>query len=457
MNDFCRLGLRAASLALHEARFTSEAYASALLARIAAHNEVVDAWAWLDVDRAREQARHADTIPHRADRSDCLRGIPLGVKDVIDTAGIPTECGTPALKGRVPQKSAAIVRKLEAAGGIMLGKTVTAEMAFYYPGPTHNPWNPRHTPGGSSSGSAAAVAAGFVPAALGTQTNGSVIRPAAFCGVVGLKPSSGLISRAGVQLFSKTLDHVGLFARSVEDAAMLGCCLSGFDEGDGAGLDSPQAICHPQRGIPPLDTPPRLALVRTPVWHLATPEQQENLLHTADRLRAAGATVNEVVLPPEFEGAHQLHRTIMFGEGARALQALQQEHRAQFSDQLNALIDEGLAISDDALTQALGDRLQVSRALHPILREYDALITPPATGEAPATLGHTGDPAFCTIWTLTGVPAISIPSGFGPYGLPLGVQIIGSYLKDDKLVAVAQWCEQQIGLGPLIAPLGAKH
>jgi Asp-tRNA(Asn)/Glu-tRNA(Gln) amidotransferase A subunit family amidase len=250
---------------------------------------------------------------------------------------------------------------------------------------------------------------------------------------------------------------VGIFARSVADAAMLGCCLSGFDEGDGAGLDSPQAICQPQAGIPPLDKPLKLALVRTPVWHLASPEQQENLLNIAEKLRAAGAAVDEVALPQEFDAAHQLHRTIMFGEGARTLHALQQEHRAQLSDRLNALIDEGLAISDETLCHALGERLQVSRALHPILREYDALITPPAAGEAPATLEHTGDPAFCTIWTLTGVPAISIPSGFGPNGLPLGMQIIGPYLKDDKLVAVAQWCEQQIGLGPLIAPLGTEQ
>lgn len=453
MTELFRLGLREAREGLRRGDFSSEAYAAALLARIAPLEPGLRAWAWLDAEAALDKARAADAIGWQAGKGGHLHGIPFGIKDIIDTAGMPTECGTPALKGRVPDSSAAVVRQLEAAGGIVMGKTVTAEMAFYEPGPTRNPWHPAHTPGGSSSGSAAAVAAGFVPAALGSQTNGSVIRPAAFCGVVGFKPSSGLISRAGVQLFSKTLDHIGVFTRSVADAALLAACLVGFDRGDAAGLDSALIFRQPSQDSQALARPPRLALVRTPAWHLADAAQRENLFETARRLRAAGAQVDELELPPEFDRAHQLHRAIMFGEGARALRGLQAAHRAELSARLNGLIDEGGAIPDDALEQALAARLDVGRALHPILREYDALITPPATGEAPATLAHTGDPAFCTIWTLTGVPAISIPSGFGPNGLPLGVQIVGGYLKDEHLMAVAQWCEREIGLGPLLAEM----
>lgn len=452
MTELFRLGLRDAAAGMREGRFSSEAYTESLLDRIAALEPHVQAFAWLDADAARARARACDRTALRADNSDCLHGVALGMKDVIDTAGIPTECGTTVYRGRVPDASAAVVRKLEEAGGFVLGKTVTAELAFYSPGVTRNPWNPAHTPGGSSSGSAAAVAAGFVPVALGTQTNGSVIRPAAFCGVVGFKPSSGLVSRAGVLLFSKTLDHVGVFARSVDDAARLTCCLAGFDVGDAAGVDAPHVLCSPSESLPERTVPPRLALVRTPVWFEAEPHQRDNLLDIASRFANADAIVEEVALPPVFEEAHRLHHTIMFGEGARALRPLQEQSRAQLSDRLNALIDEGLAIPDAQIEQALAQRLRLNGEMRAILSSYDAIITPPATGEAPATLAHTGDPTFCTIWTLTGLPALTLPSGFGPAGLPLGVQLVGAYLRDDRLMGVAKWCEQVIGLGPLIAP-----
>lgn len=456
MTELFRLGLRDAAAGMREGRFSSQAYVQSLLDRIDALEPTVRAFAWLDRDAALAQARRRDATPSRADNGDCLRGVPLAVKDVIDTAGIPTECGTPVYRGRVPATSAAVVRKLEEAGGFVLGKTVTAELAFYSPGVTRNPWNPAHTPGGSSSGSAAAVAAGFVPAALGTQTNGSVIRPAAYCGVVGFKPSSGMVSRAGVLLFSKTLDHVGVFARGVEDAARLTCCIAGFDAGDAAGVEAPQVLCHLNGELPERATPPRLALVRSPAWHKAEPHQRDNLLDIASRFANADAVVEEVALPPLFEEAHRLHHVIMYGEGARALRALQESHRAQLSERLNALIDEGLAIGDAEIEQALAQRLRLNGEMRAILGSYDAIITPPATGEAPATLTHTGDPTFCTIWTLTGLPAVTLPSGFGPNGLPLGVQLIGAYMRDDRLMGVAKWCERVIGLGPLIAP-GAGH
>lgn len=452
MTDLFRLGLRDAVAGMRSGAFSSQVYTQALLDRIAALEPELQAFVWLDRDSALSHARLSDEMPLRADGSDCLRGVPVAVKDIIDAAGMPTECGTPVYRGRVPESSAAVVRKLEEAGGFVLGKTVTAELAFYAPGPTRNPWNPAHTPGGSSSGSAAAVAAGFAPAALGTQTNGSVIRPAAFCGVVGFKPSSGMISRAGVMLFSRTLDHVGVFARSVDDAARLTCCLAGFDEGDAAGVNLPHVLCSPGETLPERKTPPRLALVRTRAWFEAELHQRENLLDMASRFAAADAVVEEVSLPSIFETAHQLHHTIMFGEGARALQPLQLNHREQLSDRLNALIDEGLAISDAEIEQAMAQRLRLNGEMRAILKDYDAIITPPATGEAPATLESTGDPVFCTMWTLTGLPAVTLPSGFGPNGLPLGVQLVGAYMRDDRLMSVAKWCEQVIGLAPLIAP-----
>jgi len=456
VTELFRLGLRDAVAGMRDGRFSGEAYTQSLLDRIAALEPTVRAFAWHDPQAALAHARACDATAPRPDNGDCLRGLPVAVKDVIDTAGIPTECGTPVYRGRVPQASAAVVRKLEEAGGFVLGKTVTAELAFYSPGVTRNPWNAAHTPGGSSSGSAAAVAAGFVPAALGTQTNGSVIRPAAYCGVVGFKPSSGMISRAGVLLFSKTLDHVGVFARSVQDAARLTCCIAGFDAGDAAGVNAPHVLCSPGSTLPERTTPPRLAVVRSPVWFDAEPCQRENLLDMATRFAGADAVVEEVALPPVFDEAHRLHRIIMFGEGARALRPLQEQHRGQLSDRLNALIDEGLGITDAQIEQALAQRLQLNREMRAILSSYDAILTPPATGEAPATLEHTGDPAFCTIWTLTGLPAVTVPSGFGPNGLPLGVQLVGAYLRDDRLMGVAQWCERVIGLGPLIAGL-EKH
>ncbi len=443
-----RLGLNQVVAALRRGEFSKAEYLAALLARIRALEPRLHAFAWLDGDAALQRA--LDSAP--ADAAHGLAGVPVAVKDIIDTAGIPTEWGTPAARGRIPAESAAVVRRLEAAGGYVLGKTVTAELAYATPGPTRNPWNPAHTPGGSSSGSAAAVAAGFAPVAIGTQTNGSVIRPAAYCGVVGFKPSSGLVSRAGILAFSKTLDTVGVFARSVEDAARFTCCIAGYDPADGAGVNAPQVICGLEGRLPVRRHPPRLALVRTPMWSLAETCQRESLLDMASRFAAADAEIEEVALPAAFEEAWTLHRTIMYGEAARALRPLQQTARDTLSDRLNALIDEGLSIGEAEMERALAQRLKLNGEMRAILSRFDAIITPPATGEAPATLEHTGDPVFCTPWTLTGLPAVTIPCGFGPRGLPLGVQLVGGYLRDDRLMGVAQWAERVIGLAPMMAP-----
>lgn len=454
MDELFRYGLRETVQGLRAGNFTSEEYTRSCLDRIAQCESQVQAFAWLDAEAALAKARAADRT--RGESGDCLHGVPLAVKDIIDTAGIPTERGSVVYRGRVPEKSAAVVRRLEGAGGFVLGKTVTAELAYFTPGKTRNPWNLAHTPGGSSSGSAAAVAAGFVPVALGTQTSGSIIRPAAFCGVVGFKSSSGLVSRAGIQVFSPTLDHVGVFTRSVRDAAMLSCCLAGYDEDDPAGVCAPQVLCKPNQSLPALSKPPRIGMLRSAVWDKADSAQRAEYDRVAALLAEAGATLEPVKLSDAFNEASALHHMIMFGEGARGLREVQAKHREQLSDKLNQLVDEGLGIGDDALEYALRRRLQLSSELHQLFRQYDVMLTPPACGEAPATLTQTGDPAFCSLWTLIGVPAVTIPTGLGPHGLPLGMQLVGGYLNDEKLLSVAQWCEDQLGWDARIAEVSLE-
>jgi Asp-tRNA(Asn)/Glu-tRNA(Gln) amidotransferase A subunit family amidase len=336
--------------------------------------------------------------------------------------------GSPAFAGHIPVESAAVIKRLEAQGAFVMGKTVTTECAFLHPGKTRNPWNPLHTPGGSSSGSAAAVAAGFVPAALGTQTNGSVIRPASYCGVVGFKPTQGLIPIAGALTFSHTLDQPGLFTRHVKDAAWLAAALS--DEGRTV---SPALPSHPM--------PPRLAAVKTPIWGQAGEDAKNNFLQNIMMLRTGGANVDECELPEAFSLAHKAIRTIMAVEAAFNLDELFSNRAPLLSATLRDFISEGKTVGAVTYLEALKLRLTLQKELERFLTNYDALITPPTTGEAPATLEQTGNPAFCSIWSLCGVPAVTIPTGFGPRGLPLGLQIVGAHGNDSQMLSTAHWCE----------------
>jgi Asp-tRNA(Asn)/Glu-tRNA(Gln) amidotransferase A subunit family amidase len=437
------LGVKAALQGLREGRFTSEALVRDCLTHITQLDPKIEAWAWLKSEAALETARAADQHRH-AGKQGALLGVPVAIKDIVDVRGVPTRMGSPVFEDNVPSTSARVVRRWEEAGAVLLGKTVTAELAYFSPGKTRNPWNPAHTPGGSSSGSAAAVAARFVPAALGTQTNGSVIRPAAFCGVVGYKPSAGLISRSGILKFSQTLDQVGVFTRGVADAAVVASALIGRTPDDPDSL-SDFALVPQDLDPKPLFQPPRLAAVRSPMWHLADAEQQENFLQSVAMLRRAGTVVEAAVLPEAFQRAHDVHRTIMHYEGARTFATLQEQHRDSLSAELNRLIDDGAKITETDYYAALESRTRLQGELGDFLRRYDALLTLPARGEAPATLEHTGDPVFCTLWTLCGVPALTIPSGLGAHGMPLGLQLVGSYLQDARLLQVALWCEQAIG------------
>jgi Asp-tRNA(Asn)/Glu-tRNA(Gln) amidotransferase A subunit family amidase len=437
--DLARLSLRELVDGQAHGDLTSERITRHFLARAAALDARIHAFAWLDPDAALARARAADQHRVAGKRIKRLHGIPIGVKDVIATRAIPTRMGSPAFADHVPRVSAAVVQRLEAEGGFVFAKTVTAELAYYHPGETCNPWNLAHTPGGSSMGSAAAVAAGLVPAALGTQTNGSVIRPAAFCGCVGFKPSQGLIATSGIQPFAPTLDQVGVLARSIADAAHLSAALI-----EPAG-EAAQALALGLAQAPPLYQPPRLAWVGSPVWHTAEVPQRELMQQAVARLRAAGAAVAQQELPALFATAHDVHRTIMQAEGARELGPLQAAHRAQLSAALNRLIDDGARIPEAVYREALESRERLHGELAHWFHRFDALLTPPARGEAPATCEHTGDPAFCTIWTLTGVPAFTLPAGRGPHGLPLGLQIVGPYRQDARTAAVAQWCADALG------------
>jgi amidase len=397
------------------ARLAPRDYLEACLARVAEREGQIKAWACLDPKQARSAAAKANGP---------LAGLPLGVKDVFDTLDWPTAYGSPFYAGQRPSADAAAVALARAAGCVLPGKTVTTEFAYFHPGPTANPRNPAHTPGGSSSGSAAAVAAGMVPFALGTQTAGSVIRPAAYCGVVGYKPSFGSIATFGVKQFGWSLDTVGIFARDVADAALLMEVLSDFPVrpgGEGA---------------------PRLGLCRTPQWPGAEPAMQARLEEVAGMAHGAGAAVREIELPAACDSLLEDQKTVMAFEGARALAHERRLARAHLSAPLLELTDAGAAI-DPAVYLAARARTRAARAgLGEIFAEVDVLLTPSAPGEAPAGLQATGDPVFNRSWTLLGVPCVSLPAGIGATGLPLGVQLVGALDNDARLLSAAAWLER---------------
>ncbi|MBC8021987.1 MAG: amidase [Burkholderiales bacterium] len=415
--------------------------------RITALEPRVQAWEWFDASRAMAEAEERaggilGDLP--------LFGIPVGVKDIIATRGIPTRYGSRIFANNVPVTSAWIVRRLEALGGLVMGKTVTTEFAYRQPGKTRNPWNTAFSPGGSSSGSAAAVATGFVPIAIGTQTLGSVIRPAAYCGVVGYKPSVGAISRTGIHPFSATLDTVGVFARSVADAAWFGACLMGPDPRDEATVTKgPEKILRVP--LEPLSAPPRLAVIRTPKWPLASEVQKANFEASITRLRDAGASLREVNLPKLFDDAWENVMVILSRDAVKSFLMIESRHRIRLSPHLIELLDRGHRVTPEQYSRARARRDEYRRWLDNVFERNDAIVTVPATGEAPEGLSNTGDASFASLWTQGGMPAITIPSGFGPRGLPLGFQVVGRYREDQSALDVAAWTEATLGFRPGLA------
>jgi amidase len=381
-----------------------------------------------------------------------LSGIPVGIKDIIATSDMPTTNGSPIYRDHVPASDAWVVERLRSLGATIFGKTVSTEFAWRHPGPTVNPWNSKHTPGGSSSGSAAAVAAGIVPLALGTQTLGSVIRPAAFNGVVGLKPSFGAIPRTGVHPLSPSLDHVGFFARRVDDVAFALSLLAASSDLDPHGRPLPGFHVDADQGLKPLEKP-RLAIVRFKNWSRAEPEQQKTFEAAIVKLRDAGAILEELELGELDSINWKAINTILASEGALIFEGLVARYPDRSSTRLKELVQTGKAYSayDYLAAKALQEKLR-SRFTTDITG-FDAVLTLPAFGEAPEGLSYTGDAEYCAPWTLLGTPAVSLPAGFGKKGLPLGLQIVGRYREDHYTLRVAKWVEGTLGFDPGIPSL----
>ena len=410
------------------------------LERIAASDATVQAWAHLDPEYALEQAGERDEFRGSGLPLGPLHGVPVGVKDIVDTADMPTENGTVLDAGRRPRQDATLVSRLRAAGAVILGKTVTTELAFYAPGKTRNPHDPERSPGGSSSGSAAAVAAGHVPLAVGTQTNGSVIRPASFCGVVGFKPTHGLISRHGLLSQSPPLDTVGVFANSVEDAGLLADVIAGHDPGDPA----TRPMAHPRlrelaQSAPPVR--PSFALVKGPTWEAAEADTRDGFAELKEFL---GDSCDEVPLPSSFDKAHDLLRLLMVAGFAKNLAPYYEKGRDQLSGVMRAAIEEGRKVLAVDYTLAVEWIEVLNAGLDEIFERYDAILTPAAVGEAPSGLKSTVDPAFCTLWTLCGTPAVTLPLLQGEAGLPIGVQMVGRRGDDGRLLRSARWLTEQL-------------
>lgn len=429
------LGAADAAARMRAGEFSAVEYAQALLARVDAVELQVQAWARLDPPYLLRQAEAADEARAAGEPAGALFGLPVGVKDIIDTADLPTEDGTVLHAGRQPRQDAWVVRALRAAGGLVMGKTVTTELATYAPGKTRNPHHPGHTPGGSSSGSAAAVAAGMAPLAIGTQTNGSVIRPASFCGVYGYKPSSGLIPRTGILTQSPPLDAVGVFGRTLDDVALLAEALVGHD---------PQDPLTRPRARPPLleaagaEAPlaPTLAWVATPFWPRVAADAQAAF---GELLALLEGRIAPFDLPDTASEAIEWHRSVMEADLAGSFELEYERGRERLSPSLCSQIERGRAVSAVAYRQALARVPVLSMGLEALFDHYDALLTPATLGTAPAGLESTGDPVMCTLWTYLGLPAISLPLLHGENGLPIGVQLVGRHGSDARLLRTARW------------------
>ena len=425
MTDPHSLTVREAARQIAERRLAAETLTAAYLDRIEAREPIVGAWQYLDREQALATARRRDAEPPRGP----LHGIPLAVKDLIDTVDMPTTYGSSIYHGHWPAADASCVALAKAAGAVVVGKTVTTEFAAFTPGKTTNPRNPAHTPGGSSSGSAAAVADGMAPLAFGTQTAGSVIRPAAYCGCVGYKPSFGLINRAGVKPLADSLDTVGVLAPTVEDTAFFVGVLS----------ERP-ALRH--LAVP--SEAPRFGLYRTPTWDAAEPATAAAIDEARAALERAGAAVAELAVAPEHHGLAEAQNTIMCFEAVRAFAHERTLHSAELSPRFAQMLDAGMAIGADEYDRALARAVAARVGLTAFFGACDAVLVPAAPGEAPIGLGNTGDPIFNRMWTLLGVPCVTLPARWAENGLPTGVQLVGRAGDDARLMGCAAFLERSL-------------
>ena len=444
MPELYELTLSEAAAQIRAGALSPVALAESLLARIDALDADLRAWVAIDRDAVLSAARQRESAVHSGEPLGPLHGVPVGLKDIFYTAGMLTACGSKVYADFVPDFDATSVAKIKAAGGIILGKAVTTEFATSDPSPTRNPWNPAHTPGGSSSGSSAAVAARMVPAALGSQTGGSTCRPAAYNGIVGLKPTYGRISRYGVVPVSWSLDHVGILTRTVADAARLLSVLSGPDDNDPGSLQHPVPDFAAQ--LAEYDRPPRIGLVRQYYQDYATPETWAHTESVASQLAAAGADVIELPLPDSFAQVHSLQRIVMNVECAAFHQANHRTRAADYAPRIRAGIEMGLIMPTAAYLQAQRLRRQFQTDLNNLTASADVIMTPTTPAPAPQDLNTTGDAAFQVPWTAAGLPTITIPTGLSAQGMPMAVQLGGPWAQEGKVLGAAQWCERVAGL-----------
>ncbi|RZJ20149.1 MAG: amidase [Haliea sp.] len=423
--------------AMRAGALTSRQLVQACLDQIDRSEPQVGAWTFLDPVLALQQADACDAATRAGTARGRLHGVPVAVKDNIDTADMPTACGTPLYSGRRPTSDAAVVQRLRAEGAVILGKTVTTELAYFSPGKTRNPHNPAHTPGGSSSGSAAAVASFMAPLALGTQTNGSVIRPAAFCGVIGFKPSFGLIPRTGVLLTSSSLDQVGVFGRTLDDVALLAACLAGPEPADSATAGAPLSPSWPAAWT--AARPPRIGRLVSALETEADPAFLQQLDALAAALRHLGVRCPVIDLGATVAEANRHQRTIMAVEMAGNLAGLYDPHAALMSAPLRALIEEGRAVDSADYLSSLQAAQWTGQELDALFGGCDVVMLPSAPGAAPQGLGSTGSPMFCSLASMLGLPALSLPLFTDPTGLPLGVQLLARRGQDALLLQAAQW------------------
>ncbi len=420
------LGVREAAERIRRGECSAVALVEACLTRLRAREPEVLAWAHVDADGALAAAGERDAEARAGRPRGPLHGVPIGIKDIFDVAGMPTTAGARAFAHTRPTRDSGAVARLRAAGAVILGKTHTTQFAFRDPAPTRNPWNPAHTPGGSSSGSAAAVAARMVPGAIGSQTVGSILRPAAFCGVVGLKGPHGLVPVDGAVPLAWSLDHVGPFARSVADVALM------------------LSVLADHRVEPAAVPAPRLAIGRQ-LFDRAEPELRRHLGSVVERLTAAGARVTELTLPPAFAEIHAAGQVVLEVEAATYHQPMFDKHAADYGPGMAEMIPRGLARPATEYVAANRARLAFREVMIPLLEAHDALLSPTAPGPAPAGLGWTGDASLCAPWSSAGVPSLSLPTGVDPAGLPLAVQLVQAPGGLARLLGAAAWCEGVVG------------
>jgi len=423
---------------IKKGEISSEELVKSYIKEIKKKEKDVGAWEFFDEDLAIEQAKKLDLLHQSGNHGD-LHGVPVGIKDIFDTVDMPTADGTEIHKENPCLNDCTVVSKLKQAGAVIMGKTVTCELAYYSPGKTKNPHDLSRTPGGSSSGSAAAVASHMIPLAVGSQTNGSIIRPASYCGVVGYKPTRGLISRHLVLQVSRKLDQVGVFSNSVEDAALISEQIIGYDKQDpDTSLNPKPKLLLASQQKPPME--PVFAYIKLPFMNELEDDSKEGFNELKDEIKnKLNGKVDEIELPDGFKNITEWHKIIMESDMAASFSKEYKSFKIKLSKKIIEAIERGMKYTSVEYNDALSKIDAANAYFKQFFYDYDAIITPSATGEAPKGLEFTGNPIFCTIWTYCGMPSISLPLLQGKNGLPVGVQLVSSQFDDERLFRNASW------------------